>query len=139
MTLDIVMVNDVFNMDEVIVTAIGVPRETKALSYSVQNLYNDICKAGQNDMINSLQGKVADVAVISSSGTAGQPPISRFVGLPHLTGNNQPLFIIDGVPIAGAETGGSISFCHQCKLRWSRIIPTVQLTLTLTILNPSVF
>jgi len=109
-TLDVVMDNDVMNMDEVVVTAIGVPRETKALSYSVQNVTSDdIAKAGQTDMINSIQGKVSDVQIVSSSGTAGAASYIQIRGATSLTGNNQPLFVIDGVPVAGAETGGSVA------------------------------
>ena len=109
-TLDVVMVYDVMNMDEVVVTAIGVPRETKALSYAVQNVSSeDISKAGQTDMINSLQGKVSDVQIVSSSGTAGAASYIQIRGVTSLTGNNQPLFVIDGVPVAGAETGGSVA------------------------------
>jgi TonB-linked SusC/RagA family outer membrane protein len=109
-SLDVVMIYDVMNMDEVVVTAIGVPRETKALSYAVQNVSSDeISKAGQSDMINSLQGKVSDVQIVSSSGTAGAASYIQIRGVTSLTGNNQPLFVIDGVPVAGAETGGSVA------------------------------
>lgn len=108
-TLDIVLEPDVMNMDEIVVTAIGIPRETKALSYSVQNVSaDDISKAAQTDMINSLQGKVSDVQVVSSSGVAGAASYIQVRGVTSLTQNNQPLFVVDGVPIAGAETGGSV-------------------------------
>ena len=94
-------------MDEIVVTAIGIPSETKALSYSVQNVSSeDIGKAAQTDMINSLQGKVSDVQVVSSSGAAGAASYIQIRGVTSLTQNNQPLFVVDGVPIAGAETGG---------------------------------
>ena len=108
-TLDVVLEPDVMNMDEIVVTAIGIPRETKALSYSVQNVSSDdINKAAQTDMINSLQGKVSDVQIVNSSGTAGAASYIQIRGVTSLTGNNQPLFVVDGVPIAGAETGGDI-------------------------------
>jgi TonB-linked SusC/RagA family outer membrane protein len=109
-TLDVIMDPDVMNMDEIVVTAIGIPRETKALSYSVQNVSSeDIGKTGQTDMINSLQGKVSDVQIINSSGAAGGASYIQIRGANSLTGNNQPLFVVDGVPIAGAETGGSVN------------------------------
>jgi TonB-linked SusC/RagA family outer membrane protein len=108
-TLDVVLDPDVMNLDAIVVTAIGIPRETKALSYSVQNVSSDdIGKAAQTDMINSLQGKVSDVQVVSSSGVAGAASYIQIRGVTSLTGNNQPLFVVDGVPIAGAETGGSV-------------------------------
>jgi outer membrane receptor protein involved in Fe transport len=59
-------------------------------------------------MINSLQGKVSDVQVVSSSGVAGAASYIQIRGVTSLTGNNQPLFVVDGVPISGAETGGDI-------------------------------
>ena len=108
-TLDVVLEPDVMNMDEIVVTAIGIPRETKALSYSVQNVNaEDISRASQTDVINTLQGKVSDLQVISSSGVAGAASYIQVRGATSLTGNNQPLFVVDGVPIAGAETGGDI-------------------------------
>ncbi len=64
-------------------------------------------KASQTDVINSLQGKVSDVQVVSSSGTAGAASYMQIRGVTSLTQNNQPLFVVDGVPVAGAETGGS--------------------------------
>ena len=108
-TIDLVMEPDIMNMDEIVVTAIGIPRETKALSYSVQNVSSeDIGKAAQTDMINSLQGKVSDVQVVSSSGAVGAASYIQIRGVTSLTQNNQPLFVVDGVPVAGAETGGDI-------------------------------
>ncbi|MGA2824265.1 MAG: SusC/RagA family TonB-linked outer membrane protein [Bacteroidales bacterium] len=108
-TLDIVLDPDVMNMDEIVVTAIGIPRETKALSYSVQNVSSDdISKAAQTDMINSLQGRISDVQIVNSSGVAGAASYIQIRGVTSLTQNNQPLFVVDGVPIAGAETGGSV-------------------------------
>ena len=68
---------------------------------------DDISKASQTDVINSLQGKVSDVQVVSSSGTAGAASYMQIRGVTSLTQNNQPLFVVDGVPVAGAETGGS--------------------------------
>jgi TonB-linked SusC/RagA family outer membrane protein len=108
-TIDLVMEPDIMNMDEIVVTAIGIPRETKALSYSVQNVNSDdIAKASQTDVINTLQGKVSDLQVVSSSGVAGAASYIQVRGVTSLTQNNQPLFVVDGVPIAGAETGGDI-------------------------------
>jgi TonB-linked SusC/RagA family outer membrane protein len=109
MAMDVILEPDVMNMDEIVVTAIGIPRETKALSYSVQNVSSeDIGKASQTDMINALQGKVSDVQIISSAGVAGAASYIQIRGVTSLTGNNQPLFVVDGVPIAGAETGGGV-------------------------------
>ena len=106
-TLDVVMDNDVMNMDEVVVTAIGIPRETKALSYSVQEIgADDIMKAARTDAVNALQGKVSDVQIISSAGVAGGASYVQIRGATSITQDNQPLYVIDGIPISGSETGG---------------------------------
>jgi len=102
-TLDVVLDNDIMNMDEIVVTAIGVPRETKALSYSVQEVGSDeISKAARTDVINSLQGKVSDVQIINSAGVAGASSYIQIRGVQSITGNNQPLFVLDGVPISNS-------------------------------------
>ncbi|MDP4281860.1 MAG: SusC/RagA family TonB-linked outer membrane protein [Bacteroidota bacterium] len=109
-TVDVVLESDVMNMDEIVVTAIGIPRETKALSYSVQAVNsNDIQRASRTDVINALQGKVSDVQIVSSSGVAGAASYIQIRGVQSITGNNQPLWVVDGVPISGSETGGSAS------------------------------
>lgn len=106
--IDVVLVPDIMNMDEVVVTAIGIPRESKALSYSVQNVGStDIQKSAQKDVINSLNGRVSDVQVINSSGMAGGAAYIQIRGVQSLTGSNQPLWVVDGIPISGSETGGT--------------------------------
>jgi TonB-linked SusC/RagA family outer membrane protein len=107
-TIDVVLEPDIMNMDEVVVTAIGIPRETKALSYSVQNVgAEDIQKSAQKDVINSLSGKVSDVQIVSSTGMAGAASYIQIRGVQSLSGNNQPLWVVDGIPVSGSETGGS--------------------------------
>ena len=106
-TLDVVMDNDVMNMDEVVVTAIGIPRESKALSYSVQEVgSDDIMKSARTDAVNSLQGKVSDVQIINSSGVAGGATYVQIRGVQSINLNNQPLYVVDGIPISGSESGG---------------------------------
>ncbi len=106
-TVDVAMDNDVMNMDEVVVTAIGIPRESKALSYSVQDVgSDDIMKAARTDAVNALQGKVSDVQIINSAGVAGGATYVQIRGVQSITQNNQPLYVVDGVPISGSESGG---------------------------------
>lgn len=105
---DVAMDPDVLNMEEVVVTAIGIPRESKALGYSVQEVGGDeITKASRTDVINSLVGKVSDVQIISSAGVAGASSYITIRGVQSLTQSNQPLFVVDGVPInnGGGEYG----------------------------------
>jgi TonB-linked SusC/RagA family outer membrane protein len=110
--IDVVLEPDVMNMDEIVVTAIGIPRESKALSYSVQAVGSEeISKSAQGDVIGSLQGRVSDVMVIQSAGTAGAGSYISIRGVQSITGDNQPLFVVDGVPIdnSGGTYGDVIS------------------------------
>jgi len=102
--LDIVMEATVQALNEVVVTALGIKRESKALGYSVQSVNNDqIANSNNSNIINSISGKVAGVSVTPSSGAAGGSTFIEIRGSTSLTGNNQPLFVVDGIPI---QTGG---------------------------------
>lgn len=86
-------------LNEVVVTALGISREKKALGYAVQEVDgDDLDKARETNVINALQGKVAGVQITGSSNIGGS---SRMIirGSSSILGNNQPLFVIDGVPI----------------------------------------
>ncbi len=93
-------------IDEVVVTALGITREQKELGYGVQTVSgDDIATSPNSDMINSLSGRTAGVEIVSSAGTAGASSFITIRGSASITGNNQPLFIVDGVPI---NSGGGI-------------------------------
>jgi TonB-linked SusC/RagA family outer membrane protein len=95
-----------FNVDEVVVTALGVSREKKALGYSVADVKGDeLSKArgGVSNPLNSLAGKVAGLQVTGASGNIGGSSKIVLRGVKSISGNNQPLFIIDGVPIEGTD------------------------------------
>ena len=86
-------------MDEVVVTALGISRDKKSLGYSVAEVDGkDLSKVAQDNVLNSLAGKVAGVAV-SSTGGAGSSVSMVIRGASSLTSDNQPLFVIDGVPM----------------------------------------
>ena len=98
--INVTMKPDVLQMDEVVVTAIGISKEKKALGYNVQDVKSEeIAKSGNTDVVNSLQGRVSGVEVTSSSGAAGAAAYITIRGAASITGNNQPLFVVDGVPI----------------------------------------
>lgn len=87
-------------LEEVVVTALGIKREEKALGYSVQKLgSDDVAQVKELDLINALSGKVAGVNIIQADGSIGGGG-SRIVirGESSLAGNNEPLYIINGVP-----------------------------------------
>lgn len=87
-------------LDEVVVTALGIKRERKALGYGVAEVKGEsLTKAKETNVINSMAGRVPGLVV---SQTASGPSGSTRVilrGSTEMTGNNQPLYVIDGVPI----------------------------------------
>ncbi len=93
-------------VDEVVVTALGISREKKALGYSVTEVKgDDLVKArgGVTNPINSLAGKVAGLQVTGASGNMGGSSKVILRGVKSLSGSNQPLFVVDGVPIEGSD------------------------------------
>ncbi|MEI8203986.1 MAG: SusC/RagA family TonB-linked outer membrane protein [Bacteroidota bacterium] len=104
-TINVVLDKDVMNIEGAVVTAIGIKRETKALGYSVQNVNGDLIEKSQNaNVVNSLDGKVAGVQVTNSSGAAGSSSQITIRGNSSILGDNQPLFVVDGVPIDNSQT-----------------------------------
>jgi TonB-linked SusC/RagA family outer membrane protein len=95
------MVADVKTLGEIVVTAFGIEREKKALGYSVQEVKAEqLTEAREVNVINSLKGKVAGVHINpSSSGGVGGSSYVVIRGASSLTGDNKPLFIVDGIPI----------------------------------------
>lgn len=96
------------NLNEVVVTALGIKRQTKALGYSVQDVKGDmLTEARENNVINNLSGRIAGLQVSSAgSGTSGS---SRIIirGNNSLGGNNEPLVVVDGVPMNNSNGGSS--------------------------------
>ena len=94
---------------EVVITALGIKRDNKSLGYSTTKVGgDDLSKVGNQNLVNSLSGKAAGLQVISSGGAPGSG--SRLVirgGAKSLTNSNEPLYVIDGVPITNANDGNS--------------------------------
>ncbi len=98
------------SLDEVVVTALGISREKKALGYAVSELQSDEVNTVKTyNVASSLVGKVAGV-VVNESGGLGSASRIVIRGNNSITGNNQALIVVDGVPInaAGSESGGSV-------------------------------
>lgn len=107
-TLNIQLEEEAARLDEIVVTALGIKKESKALGYSLTQISGDnISEVKSTSAINSLQGRVAGVNIsTSSTGASGS---SRVIirGASSLTGNNQPLYVVDGIPIIN-NTNGSV-------------------------------
>ncbi|TVQ08300.1 MAG: SusC/RagA family TonB-linked outer membrane protein [Bacteroidetes bacterium] len=107
MTLDVPMVPDLLMLDEFVVTALGIKRDMKSLGYAIQEIQGEqLLESREANIANALTGKVSGLQVIRSS--AGPASSSKIVlrGHSSLTGDNQPLIIVDGMPLqnfTGAE------------------------------------
>ena len=99
--VDVVLPVDIYAVDEVIVTALGISRERKALGYTVQDVKGeDLVKAANPNIMTALSGKIAGLEVRQSSGMPGAPAQIFIRGARSFSGNNQPLYVVDGMPIA---------------------------------------
>lgn len=100
--ISISMEEDSAQLDEVVVTAMGVKRERRALGYSVTEVKSEeLSKGYTGGIANALAGRIAGVNVTSSNGSFGSSPNIVIRGVSSFNGNNQPLYIIDGVPVSG--------------------------------------
>ncbi|KGE13470.1 SusC/RagA family TonB-linked outer membrane protein [Sphingobacterium deserti] len=105
-TLSIFLVAVDTKLDEVVVTALGISREQKSLTYSTQQLKGEeLTRAKGTNMINNINGKVAGVNISSSSSGIGGSAKVVLRGNKSASGNNQVLYVIDGVPINNSSSG----------------------------------
>lgn len=107
--LDVTLEEDAVMLEQTVVTAMDLRRDEKSLSTAFQKM--DVTSMTENrdaGFVNMLQGKVAGLQVISN-GAAGSATV-RIRGANSISGNNQPLYVIDGVPIINDVTGGEIDY-----------------------------
>ncbi|TZF85961.1 SusC/RagA family TonB-linked outer membrane protein (plasmid) [Pedobacter sp. BS3] len=98
---------DTKQLGEVVVTALGIKREKKSLGYSVQNVDGDeIVSSREPNIVNALAGKVAGVQINNSGGQAGSSSRITIRGNTSINGNNEPLFVIDGIPVDNSTNRG---------------------------------
>lgn len=98
--INVVMETDTKDLSGVVVTAFGIEKKKKSLTYSTQVVEGkDLTVARETNVANSLKGKVAGLHVNPSSGGAGGSTFVMIRGNSSLTGNGQPLYVVDGVPI----------------------------------------
>ena len=98
---DVVMETSAQQIEGVVVTALGITREKKSLGYAVSEVSgDDISKGGKSDVMTALSGKVAGVEVKPSSGMPGAPAQVIIRGSRSFSGDNTPLYVIDGLPIS---------------------------------------
>jgi TonB-linked SusC/RagA family outer membrane protein len=111
--IDIAMTPDITSLTELVVTALGVEREKRELTYSTQEVKGEeLIRAKEPNIINSLTGKVSGVQITNSSGTPGSSTRIVIRGASSISGENQALIVIDGVPVDNSQstspTGGAL-------------------------------
>lgn len=100
--------SDLVGLNEVVVTALGISREKKSLGYSVSDVKSDEIALSKNtNVVNSLSGKIAGVRINNSTGAVGASTFVEIRGSSSLTRNNQPLYVIDGVPLISGFIGAA--------------------------------
>ncbi|GGK23918.1 SusC/RagA family TonB-linked outer membrane protein [Yeosuana aromativorans] len=108
--LNISLSEDAEQLNEVVVTALGISREKKSLGYAVSTIEgSSVSLAKETNVVSSLAGKVAGVVVSRSTSGAGGGTRVVIRGNGSLTGNNQPLYVVDGIPIdnSGVSNAGA--------------------------------
>ncbi|MFW5550181.1 MAG: carboxypeptidase-like regulatory domain-containing protein, partial [Prevotella sp.] len=106
-TADLTLVPDSKSLNEVVVTALGIKREQKALSYNVQQIKGDeLTNVKSTNFMNSLAGKVAGVTINASSAGMGGATKVVMRGPKSISQSNSALYVVDGVPITNTSNGG---------------------------------
>lgn len=104
--IDVVLLEDTHKLSEVVVTALGISREKKALTYTVQEIGNDeLNRAPTNNFTSNLSGKIAGLQITSANTLGGSTNVI-LRGFKSLTQSNQALFVIDGVPVDNTNFSG---------------------------------
>lgn len=105
-TIEVRLSKNVVQMNEVVVTALGVKREKRNLTYSTQEVKGEqLVATKEPNVVNALAGKVSGVQITSSSGSPGSSSRIVIRGTTSVYGENQALIIVDGIPINNDETG----------------------------------
>lgn len=108
--IDVTLAESAEQLSEVLVTAIGIQRDKKAMGYAVTNLASeDLLQKSEVDPVRAVAGKVPGVSIAGAGGGPGQSTKINIRGFSSLTGNTQPLFVVDGIPFDNStnQTRGS--------------------------------
>lgn len=116
----IALTEDLHMLNEVVVTALGVAKEKRSLGYSVTQVQGEtLTQARENNVMNSLVGKVAGLDITGTSGGAGSATNVMIRGVSSLSQTNQPLYVINGVPIESKPVGqGNLNSRGNSGSQW---------------------
>ena len=119
--INVALAQDTKQLSEVVVTALGIERDTRSLGYATQQIKADqISQKSEPNVLSTLQGKVAGVQITTASGLPGASSNINIRGITSLGGSNQPLFVVDGIPISNdldrnAAQGNSLFGAQQAN------------------------
>lgn len=106
--IDVTLQEDVQELEAVVVSALGIKRSEKSIGYATQELKgSEMTEARESNVINALSGKIAGVQITSSSGSVGASSRIILRGISSITGNTEPLFVVDGVPMDNTNFGNA--------------------------------
>ena len=107
-TIDVMMVSDDTQIQNVVVTAIGVKKDEKKVGYAVTTVGNDELTINKDrSALNALSGKIAGVSITNASGAPGSSTRVIFRGFSTFNGSNQPLYVINGAPVNNSSSGST--------------------------------
>ncbi len=107
--IDVTLQGDAAQLEEVVVTALGVRANPRSLTYASETVTSDdIENTGETNLVNSLSSKAAGVSVVSSSGSVGASSNIRIRGNTSINRSNSPLFVVDGVPIDNSTVDNGV-------------------------------
>jgi TonB-linked SusC/RagA family outer membrane protein len=102
--IDVTLAGSTQELEEVVVTALGVQRSAKSVGYAVSNVSGStVQQKAEPDALRALEGKIPGVNIAASSGAAGSATRITIRGNSSFYGNNQPLFVVDGIPYSNVE------------------------------------
>jgi len=115
--INVTLAEDVTQLGEVVVTALGFERSRDELGYATSTVSNEAIRgAAETTLLNSLSGKSSGVRISRSSGDPGAGAFIQIRGISSLERNSQPLIILDGVPISNDVRGNNNNFAEQSRL-----------------------
>lgn len=115
-TIDVILEPDTAQLEEVVITAQGIKREEKALGYAVSSIDSEaINQKPEGDIGRVLQGKAAGVNITATNGMSGSGTNFIIRGYTSISGSNQPLFVVDGVPFDGGQNSQSAFFDNSTE------------------------
>ncbi|RYY96309.1 MAG: SusC/RagA family TonB-linked outer membrane protein, partial [Chitinophagaceae bacterium] len=130
-TVSIRLGRDEKQLDQVVVTALGITRSKRSLGYAATDVKgNELAQTQRDNFVNALAGRVPGVVISGTSGMPGSSTSIQLRGINSLSGSNQPLFVIDGLPVNN-QTFAANTMVSQTENR------TIDFSSRISDLNPS--